>query len=111
MPQFIEFLHSLGFNVSESSSPILLFAFLVCILSIISLLSFINILIYFGILYLSDNKVLLGKLSKWPYLLKIMFIYKQTRLGFLISELFLFLASQCTIIYLCSRLILKLINI
>lgn len=64
MTNFIEFLNSIGIHVSEDSSPILLFACSVCILSIVSLLCFINIMFYFSILFILDNEKILSKLSQ-----------------------------------------------
>lgn len=64
MTNFLEFLNSIGIHVSEDSAPILLFACSVWILSIVSLLCFINIIFYFSILFILDSERILIKLSK-----------------------------------------------
>lgn len=69
------------------------------------MLSIINILIYLGILYIIENKSLLNRFSKYPFLVKLINIYKQTRLFYLIFEIVLLLASFLVIIRLCVRIV------
>ncbi|SRR6266436_7526029 len=90
MNNFINLLNSLGISVSVDSSPILLFLYVILFFSILGLLSVINIGIYLGVLYLSNNKLFLDKISKWTLLLTLN-IYKKTRIYFIISEVCLFL--------------------
>lgn len=65
----LEFLNSLGLNLSlninAESSPIILFALSILVLSLISLLCILNIILYLCIIYVSDNKVLLDKVSQY----------------------------------------------
>jgi hypothetical protein len=107
MNNFINLLNSLGIPVSVDSSaqPILLFLYLILFFSIFALLSVINIGIYLGVLYLSNNKLFLDKVSKWALLLTLLNIYKKTRIYFIISEVFLFLFCQCSIIWFCLKFI------
>ena len=64
MTKFIEFLNSFGLNVSEDSSNLLLFACSICILAIVAFLSVVNIMLYFGVIYIFDRKEFLSKVSK-----------------------------------------------
>jgi hypothetical protein len=105
MNNFINLLNSLGIHVSVESSPILLFLYLIVFFTIFGLLSIINIGIYVGVLYLSNNKLLLDKISEWSLLLRLLNIYKKTRIYFIISELFLFLFCQFSIIWFCLKFI------
>ena len=52
MSQFIEFLNSYGLHVIESNSDIFLFACSIFVLAFVILISFINIVIYYGVLYI-----------------------------------------------------------
>jgi hypothetical protein len=105
MNNFINLLTLLGIPVSVDSSPILLFLYLILFFSILALLSVINIGIYLGVLYLSNNKLFLDKISKWNLLLTLLNIYKKTRIYFIISEVLLFLFCQCSIIWFCLKFI------
>lgn len=105
MNNFINLLNLLGITVDSSSSPILLFLYLILFFSILALLSVINIGIYLGLLYLSNNKLFLDKISKWTLLLIVLNLYKKTRIYFIISEVFLFLFCQCSIIWFCLKFI------
>jgi len=104
MNNFINLLNSLGISVSLDSSPILLFLYVIICFAIFGLLSVINIGIYLGFIYLSNNK-LLDKLPKWTFLRKLLNIYKKTSIYFIISELCLFLFCQCSIIWFCLKFI------
>lgn len=107
MKELIDLLKLLGVhvNISESSSPILLFACSILVLSIIALFCFINILLYFTILHITDNKLLLDKLSRYIILVKIINLYRQTRIAYLLFEVILFLVSLGSVIWLCSRVV------
>jgi hypothetical protein len=105
MNNFVNLLNSLGIPVSVDSSPILLFLYLILCFSILALLSVINIGVYLGVLYLSNNKLFLDKISKWTLLLTVLNLYKKTRIYFIISEVFLFLFCQCSIIWFCLKFI------
>jgi hypothetical protein len=48
----------------------MLFACGILILAIISLICFIQIMLYFIINYYSENEKFINKISKWPILLK-----------------------------------------
>lgn len=109
MNNFINLLNSLGIhlpvNGSSLSQPILLFLYLILFFSILALLSIINISIYLGVLYLSNNKLFLDKISKWTLLLTLLNIYKNTSQFVIISEVCLFLFCQGSIIWFCLKFI------
>jgi len=85
MNNFIKFLNLFGISVSFDSSPILLFLYVILCFAILGLFSFINIGVYLGILYIfnKNNKRLLDRLSKWCFLLRILDLYKNTRIYFI----------------------------
>ncbi|BCG68828.1 hypothetical protein (mitochondrion) [Collybia sordida] len=107
MKDVMEFLNNLGIhvNISESSDPIVLFSCSVLVLSIIALFSFMQIYLYILILYISDNKYVIDRISKYSILVKIMDLYKKTRIGYIFFELCLFLVCMCSIIWLCIRIL------
>jgi hypothetical protein len=81
MNTFNNFLNYLGLtmNVSEESSAILLLSISHLIMAVIGFLCFINIAIYFIVVYFLDEK-LLSKISEYTMLLKLVEIYRKTRL-------------------------------
>lgn len=95
----------LGTHVSESSSPLLLFACSILLLSIVALLSFIYILIYLGVLYIVNTKTVLDKLSKYAFLLKIINVFNKTRLIYIFIDVIFFIYSLGSIIGVCCRII------
>lgn len=108
MNNFINILNYLGISVSIESNPVLLFLYVILLFAILGLFSFFNIVIYLGVLYLSNNRLLLDKISKWPLLVKLLNIYKKTRIAFIIFEVFFFLFCQCSIIWFCFRFITEI---
>ena len=105
MIDIYKLLNYLGIAVSSESSPIVLVLASILILSSVALLSFINIGIYLFSLHLSNNKWLLDKVSNSRILLKLLNIYKKTRIGFIVFEVTLFLVSQSNIIWFCFKCI------
>jgi len=105
----LEFLNSLGLNLSlninEESSPIILFALSILVLSLISLLCILNIILYLCIFYVSDNKVLLDKVSQYSWILFLFNLYKKTRLFYIVFEFILLLVCIISISWLCWNLI------
>ena len=67
MQNITDFLRILGINITinESSSPIVLFACVILVLSVIALLCFINIVLYFTILYITEHKIFTDKINKY----------------------------------------------
>lgn len=59
-------------------------------------------------LYISDHKYILDKVSKHRRLIREMAIYKQTRIGYIIFEILFFLICNLFIIYLCIQIIYAL---
>ena len=107
-----EFLLSYGINlnVDDSTSPVVLFALSVLILSVVSMWCFITIVLYLGFLYLMENKLLLEKVSKYSIIVKFISLYKKTRLIYLFVEIALFLISLGSIILLSGRIVFGLIS-
>ena len=104
MLQVFELLNFLGFSVSPESSPLILFICSILVLSIVSLLCIINIIIYYIIIQVFENKDRLEWLSsKLPwYIMYIINIYRKTRISYIIVETFFLLFCNCSIIYFCS---------
>lgn len=111
MKEVMEFLSNFGIhvNISESSDPILLLCCSILVLAIVALFSFIQVLLYFGVLYITDHKYIIDKISKYSKLVKIMNIYKNTRIGYIIFEIILFLVCIFFIIWLCLKVIYSLV--
>ena len=110
MDKFIEFLNGWGIHVQSDSSHLFLFACSILILAVVTLFSFINIMLYFGVLFLFDNTEFLNKLSQWPILLKLLYYIKKVRTPLFYFEIILFLASLGSIIWLCLSLIFGLMK-
>lgn len=105
MQIFIDLLNSLGMNVSSNSSPLILFLIVIIGFALLGMLSVLNIGIYLAVLYLSNNKLFLDKISEWTILNRILNIYKKTRIVFIQFEILMFLFCQCSIIWFCLKFI------
>ena len=68
------------------------------------LLSFINILIYFMVINIFNNVTLVNKIKDYKILNKILNIYKNTRIYFLIYEIIFFLLINVFILWQSYRL-------
>lgn len=108
---FTEFLHSLGVNITidGNSSPVVLFACVILVLSVIALLCFINIVLYFAVLYITEHKVFIDKINKYKYIEKLVLVYKKTRISYLVFEIILYFVCSCSIIWFCIRVIYGLV--
>ena len=102
---FFQFLQTLGINVNANSDPHLLFICSLFVLAILSMVSFINMLIYCVVLYITEHKLFLEKISKYKLLSKLVPYYRKTRISFLILELLIFLGCLSSIIVLCYKFI------
>jgi len=113
MNELINLLKNIGIhiNISESSSPIMLFAFSILVLSLISLFCVLNIILYLCVIYISDSQELLDKISKNILLLKIFYFYKNTRIFYLVIEFIFLLFILGSIIWLCIRVLNPIITI
>jgi hypothetical protein len=80
------------------------------ILSVISLLCFINILTYFIVLYTIETKFMQEKMDRWKLLKRIMNLYKTTSIYFIGFEILLFLYVNGFIIWSCYRLVSFYLN-
>ena len=109
MENLINFLHYLGINVeiNNSTSPIVLLACCILVLNTIGLLCFVNIMIYISILYITEHKIFLDKISKYILLVKIVNLYRKTRIAFIIFEVVLFFFSIGMVIWFCIRIIIN----
>nr|YP_009344405.1 hypothetical protein [Pleurotus eryngii]APT42220.1 hypothetical protein [Pleurotus eryngii] len=96
--------------MDESSSPVVLFSLSFLIFSLVAMWCFITIVLYLGFLYLMENKVLLEKASKYTIIVKILNVYKKTRLFYLVIEIALFLFSLGSIILLSGKIVFGLIS-
>lgn len=74
------------------------------ILCSISLISFLNILIYLIIIKILDNKIVLEKVQQYKTLNKILMLYKHTRLYFILFEVGLILFINIFILWQSYRL-------
>ena len=97
-------------NISDANQPLFLLALSILCLSSVCMFCGIQIIIYLLVLYSIEYKGVLDKLSKYPYMLKIINLYKNTRLYYLLFEIILFFISLGLIIYLCSRLVFGLLG-
>ena len=95
MSEIIKYLSSWGVhvNISESSDPMLLLCCSILVLAIVSLISFIQVLFYFCVLYITDHKYIVDKISKYSWLVQIMSLYKKMRISYILFEVLLFLIS------------------
>ena len=86
----IKLLNYMGISVTNNTSPFVWLLCLILLFSEIGVVCLSNIIIYLLILLISENKNLLSKLENRPYLLRILNIYRKTRIAFIITE-FIFL--------------------
>ena len=97
-------LNWLGISLVENAtdSPVFLLSACVLIFSIIALLCAINIIFYFTVLYLVENKTLLEKISKYKIILKLVNFYKKITMFYLIIDILTFIFwNICILIYKC----------
>lgn len=107
---FTYILQLFGISITENTNPYILLLSVIIFFTFIALLSVLNISIYlFSIYIINTNKVLYNFLSKYPYLLKIVNYYKSSRIVFILIEVLFLLFSLLYIIYLCYRVIFKLL--
>ena len=100
----------INLNIDDTSSPLVLFALSVLLLSLVAMWCFITIVLYLVFLYLMENKLLLEKVSKYSIIVKFISLYKKTRLIYLFVEIALFLISLGSIILLSGRIVFGLIS-
>ena len=92
-------------EINDETSPLLLFFCAIFCMSLLTLNSFLKILIYLINLYITEHKLFLEKINKYPYLTKLLNYYRKTRLSFLIFEILFFTCSLIYIAYLCFKII------
>lgn len=92
----IQFLHVLGFtNITADSDIVVLYASSIFFLSFFVLICFVNLTIYFLIVtYLNDETLNKSQVKKvfeqWPILKRIVILYRNTRIIFIIFEIVIF---------------------
>lgn len=96
-------------NISDANQPLFLLALSILCLSSVCMFCAIQIIIYLFVLYSIEHRGILDKISKYPYMLKLINFYKNTRLYYLLFEIILFFTSLGFILYLCSRLVFGLL--
>src|SRR5215475_9139224 len=105
MKEVIDYLKSFGFNINESTDPLILLLCIILIISIFALLCVINIILYILIVYfLESNSSLNLLVDKLPNILKkIIAFYKNTRIYYILMEFIFILVSLLLIIWLIGR--------
>ena len=98
MKQFIDLINS---DHIPLTNQLALYNFILCSFL---LLSFINILIYFMVINIFNNVTLVNKIKDYKILNKILNIYKNTRIYFLIYEIIFFLFINVFILWQSYRL-------
>lgn len=83
---FYNILNTFGIPLTPDSPPELIFACAILVLAVISLLSFINILIYLASIYILNSNKFLNILPNIQILFKILNFYKSTRVAFIFFE-------------------------
>ena len=101
-----------GFSLNPSAytSPVFLLSCSILIFSLVALFCFVNIILYFAVLYILENKSLLEKVSQYKLLVKIINFYKNIRLFYLLVEILLFIFCFSAIISYCIRVIIAYIE-
>ena len=97
-----------SFTYGEDTNPVVGFCIVVIMLSLVMFLAFVNVLICFGVTYVTDKPELKKRLPKHWLFIKIFNLYKLTRWGYLIYDIGLFLFAWSWMIYFCVRLIVGL---
>lgn len=88
----IELLKYLGINIYDNSTPPeVIYALCIMLLSIMSVICFFNLLIYFIVLFALDSKYIQDKIDGFKKLQKIINLYKNTRIYFILFEVLLFI--------------------
>lgn len=107
----LEILKNWGIDIYDSSTPpFVLFALCILILSVLSVLCFINIIFYVIMLLIVDSKYVTDKINKngmaTPEILKkFVNFYKQTRPILIVFEILLFIWVNEMIISSCYRVV------
>lgn len=106
MEQLSSLLKYIGLNVDlVNSSPLLQFACFVFAGCSVALFCFFNIMLYVFAIYITEHKILLKKIANYPTLMKIVNLYRKTRLAYLIFEILLFLINLGGVIWFSFKLI------
>ena len=112
MIPYLEYLKYLGIQLDSPLPPLVNLSLIFIILSVISLLSVINISIYLLSIYIvSDERILSRIPSKYLYIHKLLKYYKNIRIFFILIEVIILLFSLCVIIYLNYILVSPFIHI
>jgi len=88
---FFDLFNYIGINIKPDSPPLLLFACSIFMLAVLCLISFITIILYIVVIYISEHKILLNKISDKPILLKFVNYYRNIRIIYFGLEVVFFL--------------------
>lgn len=105
---FFDFLNKIGIPLQPDSPPLLIFSYSIFCLAFICLISFISIILYIIVIYISEHEYLLSKVKDKPKLLKFINYYRNIRMVYLGLEVILFLWCLTAIMRLCWRVIYAL---
>jgi hypothetical protein len=111
MKKFIYILNHLGFPITESTNPLVLFLGWILLYTIFALLCVINILIYVGVIYLLEDKNRLDKIKKYlpsfisPYFDRFINYIKTVRIIAICIEVLILLFILITNIYTTAKII------
>ena len=108
----LQFFEYLGFNLNnfDYSNPILFVFVAILFLSSVCLLGVFNIALYLLSIYVIDNKLeFISKyFIKYPILKKIIYLYRASRIGLIVSEVFIILLCLFYIMSICYKIIIRL---
>ena len=109
MDKLIDVLNWLGKGVvlplPHSDDPIFMFALIILVLSVCSLLGFINIMVYFFTLLYFDTPLIQRLIMKGQKFGKIIKFYKQTSMVFITFEIIVYLWFMGSIIKICIKIL------
>jgi len=106
--QIFELFNQWGFNITDESSYIELFSVVVIIFSVIALWCSIDILVYWIIIKILENKILLEKVSAYPFLLKVINYSKKIRWWFILINALILIYCLIAMIYFSFQILIHL---
>ena len=102
---FYDIFNTVGIPINENSEPIVFFCSGVLLLSVIGLLSAVNIGVYLIIIQISEHDYVQRKIADKPFLIKLVKYYKNTTIIFIISEFLFVFYTLGQIAYLSYKVI------
>lgn len=110
MKEIIEFFKAYGFHVNELTDLLLLLLCVIVILATVALICVLNKLMYIGIIYIFEDKNRLERITKNlpTVFIKLMNIYKHTRIYYILIETIFLLICLISIIWLGGIVVIGL---